>query len=291
MRILLTGASGFVGRAVGRRLLAAGNEVVGVARSAGGDEVAEWAEVDLSRPDAADALGRLAPCDAVVHAAAEITYELDAPGPVAANCAGTQAALSAALRWQSSALVYISSIGVIGVPTELPVTEDHPVAPPTGYHAAKLFGEHLMKLASEGGLRTVSLRLTSPVGAGMPPQRILPTFVAAATAGRPLEVAGGGTRSQNYVDVRDAAAAVEAALRGGTGVVNLGGAASITNLELARLCVEETGSSSAVDTGGIDAQEGVRWEISLARAATQLSYAPAYSLSDSIASIAEEAGE
>jgi dTDP-glucose 4,6-dehydratase len=122
----------------------------------------------------------------------------------------------------------------------------------------------------------------------MPEDRILPAFIRRALAGEPLSLAGTGARGQDYVDVRDVAAAIEAALeRRATGLLNIASGRCITNCELARRCVELLDSSSeVVFSGEPDSDDEVRWEVSIAAAAERLGYAPAISLDDSIATVA-----
>jgi len=196
--------------------------------------------------------------------------------------------LELAARWGVESLVYLSSVPVIGRPFELPVTEQHPVDPPSAYHASKLYGEQLVDVARRDGLATVSLRLTAPVGPGMPAARLLPTFVRRALSGETLEVMGEGTRGQDYVDTRDIAAAVEASLvRRATGLLNVASGRCVSNLELARRCVAVVDSSSDVMLSGApDPEEGVRWEVSIALAERELGYRPRHSLEDSIAAVA-----
>lgn len=277
----MTGSSGFVGRAVTGQLAQSGHEVVGLSRRGGSGALA----IDLSEPGIADRLAGRTRCDAIVHAAAAI----DAPGSEIAltNCLGTQQMLELAERWEVRSFVFFSSLPVIGRPLTLPVSEDHRLDPPTPYHASKLYGEHLVGLAARGGLPGVSLRLSAPVGAGMPERRILSVFVARAASGDPLELAGQGSRCQDYVDVRDVAAAVTACLeRRPSGVLNIASGRAISNLELARLCVETLSSRSPVRLSGQpDRDEGVRWEVSIERAAATIGYRPRHSLAETIRDI------
>jgi UDP-glucose 4-epimerase len=184
--------------------------------------------------------------------------------------------------------VYISSIGVIGRPTDPPVREDHPTQPETAYHASKLFGEALVHVAADEGMHASALRLTSPVGAGMPRNRILPVFVERALAGEPLHVAGRGSRRQDYVDVADIASAARLCLRGGaSGVFNIGSGSSISNVGLAQACVEALGSASSVELGqGDDREEGARWDISIDLAKAVIGYRPQVELAASIRAVA-----
>ncbi len=282
----MTGATGHIGAAVAQRLTEAGHEAVGLSRSGAAALTADISSAaDMAR------VGRERPCEAVVHAAAAIDADPHSPEVSMTNCLGTQRVVELAEHWGSARLVFLSSLPVVGVPRELPVTEDHPVAPPTAYHASKLFGERVVALAARRGTAAVSLRVTSPVGPGTPPGRIFSEFVRRALAGEPLEVAGEGTRAQDYVDVRDVAEATLLALDGpGEGVFNVARGEAVTNADLARRCVAALGSGSEVRLGGRpDPEDGVRWEVSIARAARDLGYAPARSLEDSILAAAGRA--
>jgi nucleoside-diphosphate-sugar epimerase len=206
------------------------------------------------------------------------------------NCWGTQQLLSLVEEWHARQLIYLSSVPLIGVPRFLPITEDHPAQPLTVYHASKLYGEHLVRLAERNGCAATSLRLTSPAGPGTPSNRILAVLVGRALAGQPLRVLGRGTRRQNYVDVRDVACAVEASLaRCVGGLYNVAAAQSVSNLELALTCIAELSSSSAVEfTGSPDPEEDTAWDVSIAKAQRDLGYTPQFTLRDTIRAVAHE---
>jgi nucleoside-diphosphate-sugar epimerase len=124
----------------------------------------------------------------------------------------------------------------------------------------------------------------------MPRNRILSVFVQRSLNGEALILAGKGTRCQNYVDVRDVAVAVEGCLGSKTdGVYNIGGLRAISNLELAELCISVCGSRSQVTfSGTADAEEGIVWDVSIARARAGLGYEPHIALQDSISAVAAE---
>jgi UDP-glucose 4-epimerase len=293
VRILVTGSSGFVGGAIASHLAGRGHEVVGLGRRLTKRNrcLAGAIAVDLARVGVADALaGEQQRCEAIVHAAATIEQDPFAPAVSLTNGLGTQQVAELAARWEVSSLVFISSVPVIGRPSELPVTEEHPAVPLTAYHASKLYGEQLIAIAGRGGVPAVSLRLTAPIGPGMPDGRILSVFVRHALADEPLMLAGAGSRGQDYVDVRDVAAAADAAIeRRATGVLNIASGRCVTNLQLAQRCLAALDSSSRIEhSGHADPDEGVRWEVSIARAEAQIGYQPQRSLEDSIAAISEQ---
>jgi len=289
VRVLLTGASGFVGGACASHLARRGLEVVGLSRRRPGNSaLAEELQADLGSPGAAEAIAAAtAPCEAIVHAAASVEIGSDPVELILANCLGTQQALALGRAWGVRQFVFLSSVPVVGRPTGSPILESHQVAPETPYHATKAFGELLVATEAAAGHAGVSLRLSAPVGPGMPDDRILPVFVRRAVRDESLRVHGRGTRRQNYVDVRDVAAAVEGALeRDVTGVFNVAGQDAISNRELAQLCVRELDSHSAVELTGDDPEEGLAWEISIEKAARELGYVPHQSIEDSIHDIA-----
>lgn len=290
MRIFVTGAAGHVGSAI-VDLLARQHAVVALWRES---QCRSFTGVQPLRATLGDTdfIERVTtgtePCDAIVHSAASLSLDPNSAVVSRTNCAGTQQVLELARKWKVSSLVYISSVQVIGTPREHPVTEDHPAFPETVYHASKLFGEHLMTLAAREGLRAISLRLTSPVGRGMRSDRIFPTFIQHAAANRELVVAGQGTRRQDYIHAKDAARAVRAVVETpvASGVYQIGRGESVSNLELARMCVRALGSISQIRFDGMDSQEGVVWDVSIGKARSALGFEPAISLEQTILEMA-----
>jgi len=109
-------------------------------------------------------------------------------------------------------------------------------------------------------------------------------------AHEPLQILGKGSRRQNYVDIRDVAAAVEACLtKQASGIYNIAATDSISNYELAQTCISELGSSASIDFAGKpDPEEGTVWDVSVSKASRDLGYRPRFTIRDSIRSIAED---
>lgn len=290
MKVLLTGATGFVGKAISAHLLAQGHEVVGLQGSVRpmlAEQRFDNVLLDIgNRPQVEALAGQMVRCDAVVHAAASLDMDLFAASVPHANCAGVQNMLWLASRW-GSRFVFLSSLPVIGSPLAHPITEMHPALPQTAYHASKLFGEQLVHLAQAQGVRGVSLRLTAPVGPGMPQGRLLPVLLARASQHAPLALSGAGTRKQNYVDVRDIASAVELCLtRDVVGVFNIASASCISNLTLAQRCIERCQSTSEiVFNGRNDPEEGLVWDVSIEKARRELGFVPRCDIDDAITAV------
>ena len=286
MRVLVTGSSGHVGGAIASRLISSGWDVIGLSRTPSYiQNLNQNLQIDLGSKTLAEQISvQTLRCDAIVHAAADLDKQLYTSDICLTNCLGTQQILKLADFWQVENFLYISSVPIIGKPQVLPVTEDHPIDPPTAYHASKLFGEYLTLLANRNGLTGSILRLTSPIGPGMPDNRILSVFIKRALANQPLQLSGQGTRQQNYVDVRDVSIAVENCLRKhAVGLFNIAGKRSISNLELAQVCITELASSSKIEfTGQLDPEEAINWDISIQKASNYLDYYPRYEIEHSI---------
>lgn len=294
MRLLVTGASGHIGGAIARGLAARGHEVVGLSRHAaeGLPASIEYVCADIGMAEFTQRVSDAVPaCVGIVHAAACLSTRADDPETSRVNCLGTQQVLALADAWKCVHFVFISGLNVYGVPNAGPLTEEHPLDPLTDYAASKLSGERLVSAASSRAMTATSLRVASPVGPGLRKRRIFSIFVEQALAGEPLTVDGRGARLQSYVDVRDVAAAVEAALlHSKGGVFNVGAKKAVSNLELAEACVRVLGGEGAkiIFSGKAESDGGISWDVSSQKAATKLGYAPAHDIEDSIRALAQE---
>lgn len=278
MKILITGGEGHVGSAIKRHLASQQHEVVSASRS--GD-----IKVNFDAPGAGHKLAsEVGRCHAIVHCAANLSRSLMDTSVSLVNCVGAQEVVCAADLLQARCLVYISSVAVIGLPHRLPIDEEHETLPRSVYHASKLYGEQIVRLAASEKLVTVSLRITSPVGPNTPRGRIFSEFVHNALNGLPLTLSGLGKRRQNYVDVRDISSAVSQCISAEVqGVFNVAGKAPISNLALAQTCVRVLTSTSAiVFSGQSDPEESHCWDVSINRAQSAFCYAPVYSIEQSI---------
>ena len=190
---LVTGATGFVGSAVARTLLARGHRLrllvrPGSERANIADLPAEMVEGDLT--DAASLAQAVAGCRYVVHVAAD--YRIWVPIPSAmdrANVTGTEALMRAALSAGVERVVYCSSVAALGLTKDgSPADEDTPVneASVIGvYKKSKYRAEQaVLRLVREQGLPAVIVNPSTPIG----PRDIKPTptgkMIADAASGR-----------------------------------------------------------------------------------------------------------
>jgi UDP-glucose 4-epimerase len=151
MRVLVTGASGFVGRALTKSLSEAGYHVRAAARNRARVPAAEFVEVvpmpDLSRP--ADWRALLADVDAIVHLAgiAHVSRKIpDAHYDRINRLATKELALQAALTPQVRRFVFVSSVRAQSGPSsDTVLTEDDPPRPTDAYGRSKLAAEEFVR--------------------------------------------------------------------------------------------------------------------------------------------------
>lgn len=229
MRVVVTGAAGFIGSHVVDAFSGAGHEVLAVdapGRSLSpGVARRTWARV-ATRPGvvaaeidlALDDLSAVSEADVVVHLAGRPGVR-DSWGPGRAlverdNVAATRRLLAACVQRPPRLrpkVVVASSSSVYGSAGPRPNREDDPLKPASPYAVSKAKAERLARTAAASGLRTVLLRYFSVYGPRQRPDMAFHRFVEAALDGRPLPVFGDGRSSRSFTHVRDVVAATLAA--------------------------------------------------------------------------------
>ena len=151
MKVLITGAAGFVGSHLAKSLLKDGYAVRGFVRPTKDTSVLEQLGVEIARGDLTDFTSverALEGCDQVYHLAALTSRQKPSrKEAMAVNCGGTGHVVRAALKAGVSRMVYSSTAGVYGVISNAPVDEASPVNPDSPYQEAKVAGEALVHAA------------------------------------------------------------------------------------------------------------------------------------------------
>jgi NDP-hexose 4-ketoreductase len=211
MRLLIVGASGFLGTHVRYQATAAGIEVITAGRSAIAG-LPRHQHLDLAEDDPAriaTVLAEVAP-DVVVNCAGVTVGD---PGALAMiNVSGTYALVKAMLLAPVPArLVHLGSAAEYG-PTEpgVPVSERTDPRPAGGYGVTKLAGTRLVELGITAGLDGVALRVFNPVGPGASPTSLPGRLAAELHRGTDIRL-GSLDAVRDFVDARDVADAVLAA--------------------------------------------------------------------------------
>jgi len=228
--VLLTGAAGFIGMHVARRLLGRGEAVVGVdnlnayydpslkrARLAqlGMHDQFTFHEADIADRAAIDALFDRHRPQRVVHLAAQAGVRYALTNPMAysdSNLTGTTVMLEACRRLEVRHLVFASSSSVYGANRELPFSEGDAVDHPVSFYAATKRANELMahSYAHLFALPVTALRYFTVYGPWGRPDMAIWKFTDALLRGRPIDVYAGGELSRDFTYVDDA---VEATLR------------------------------------------------------------------------------
>lgn len=237
MRVLVTGASGFVGSHAVTALREAGHEPVPFVRN---PEKARRVLGDLPvvRGDIRDAPAvrkALDGCDAVLHAAADLGVTGHAADLDGANVTGLENVLGQAVELGCDPVVHVSTIGVFVPPSEPMITTESPLASPkNGYGRSKVTGE---RYARELGGVTI-VYPGGVIGPGQPTLDALNEgFRSGLKQGWPL-VPGGVC----VLDVRDLAEALARCFEPGRGARRyLLGGNFLTWPQVAALCEEVTG--------------------------------------------------
>jgi nucleoside-diphosphate-sugar epimerase len=228
MKVFITGASGFIGRALTAHLQAAGHETRGVDLRP--DPAADIVAGDIAQAGAWQR--HAAGCDLVIHTAAVVSLRVDRPDETwRANVVGTQHALEAAIAGGARRFVHFSSVVVFGDDFPDGVTERDPVRPNgIPYNVTKIAAEQLVLQAhAEGRIAVTVVRPGDVYGPGSPAWAVQPVRLLRARR-LPLPDGGRGIFSPVYVDdlvegvaaaaLQDAGAGQVFTISGGIGVPN-----------------------------------------------------------------------
>jgi UDP-glucose 4-epimerase len=316
MRYLITGGAGFIGSHLSDLLLARGDEVhVLDDLSTGRMENVEHLKGDPAFTlttgtvsDAALVAKLMAETDAVIHLAAAVGVRLVVERPVHAietNVHCTEVVLAQADQLKKPVLL-ASTSEVYGKSEALPFTEDGDLRMGAtdkarwAYACSKAIDEFLaMAYWRERGLPITVARLFNTVGPRQTGRygMVVPRLVGQALDGEPLSVYGDGTQTRCFCHVADVVRALAALLDepGARGAVfNIGATEETSILELARLIIELTGSSSEIRLTPYDRAYGKGFEDmyrrvpDIAKIRTLTGWSPARTLEHVIADVAED---
>ncbi|TAN03232.1 MAG: NAD-dependent epimerase [Rhizobiaceae bacterium] len=228
MRILVTGAAGFIGAHVARKFLERGDEVIGIdnlseyydpelkrarlARLEGKDSFT-FAKLDVADRDGIAALFREWKAERVVHLAAQagVRYSIVNPYIYAdSNLSGFLNILEGCRHNQVAHLVYASSSSVYGANEKLPFSESDPVDHPVSLYAATKKANELMAhcYAHLYRLPVTGLRFFTVYGPWGRPDMAPFLFTRKILAGEPIDVFNNGNHMRDFTYIDDIAEGV-----------------------------------------------------------------------------------
>ncbi len=303
-RVLITGGAGFIGSHLAAAIAERGWTTVVLDDLSTGK--AENIRPLLSRSNFSFVQGSILDMDllreilrrhgitAITHQAARPSVARSIEDPqttTAVNVTGTVHVLKAAAECGCRRVVIASSSSIYGDTPELPKHEAMPLNPKSPYACSKAATElYLRVFQSIYGLETIGLRYFNVYGPRQDPASqyaaVVPRFITAALAGRPLAINGDGGQTRDFTFIRDVIAAnlqAIAAPRLEGDAVNIAFGARISILELARHILRMTGSASPIAHGPARAGDVRDSLADVSAAATRIGYRPEWPLERGLA--------
>ena len=281
MNVLITGVNGFIGCHIAKIFITNGFQVVGTGRQSSCCSAnIPYVQAELTEYDTLKPLIEAGPYDGVIHLAAII--KSNSAEPLKVNAMATYNILQVANQAGCKFFQHLSSIPIIGMPPDKPITEDMSVEPNTAYHISKYAAEQVVMLPEFSAIKRYNLRIASPIGCGMP-MHFLRVMLESARANLPLTLFGTGSRIQNYIDVHDIGSSlIKVAERTPESGLYLLGGESYSNLEVARLCILAANGGRIVFSEKADPADGERWLVDDSMARNAFGHNPQYSLVQSL---------
>jgi dTDP-glucose 4,6-dehydratase/UDP-glucuronate decarboxylase len=263
MRVLVAGGAGFIGSHVCRELLDRGHEVICLDNLATGrleniGEIESHPAFSFVRADVTRT--PFMSVDLILHLASPaspLSYKALPIETMLANSAGTHR-LAALAADRGARFVFASTSEVYGDPLEHPQRESYwgnvnPIGARACYDESKRFGEALtFEYRRKHGVNASVVRIFNTYGPrmGIDDGRVVPAFIGAALARRPLPVFGDGLQTRSLCFVSDLVdALLLVALDGNANgrVFNLGNPHEVTMLELAQAVSEVAGGDGRME--------------------------------------------
>lgn len=306
MKILVTGAAGFIGMHLAESLLDDGHEVVGF------DNFNDYYDVSLKEARSARLEGRdrftlirgdlasyelltenfeLHEPQLVCHLAAQAGVRYSLTHPFAyqkANLEGHLNLLEACRHAGVSRLVYASSSSVYGGNTKVPFSESDPVDSPVSLYAATKKADELMSHTYTHlyGLQTVGLRFFTVYGPWGRPDMAYWLFTEAMLAGRPIQVFNHGEMERDFTWIGDIIDGVRAALfADGLApyeVINLGNSRPENLMNFIRTIADALGVEPQMEMLPMQPGDVPATYADISRAQAKLGYTPHTPISEGI---------
>jgi UDP-glucose 4-epimerase len=312
MKILVTGAAGFIGSHLVDRLLSEGEEVLGVDDLSSGTLANlsdarrsnigkfKFQRVDVTSNALADLMKRTKP-ELVYHLAAQVDVRKSVKDPIhdaMVNIVGTLNVLQAATESGTRKVVFTSSGGCIyGEPDEsrLPVTEDQlywPESMPESPYGVskKVVIDYLRYYKAVKDLDYTALALSNVYGPRQEPAsevglegQVVAIFCRKMLGGRPCTIYGDGTQTRDFLFVEDVVSAFVAARDAGAGeLVNVGSGKELSVNELFGKLAELTGTRYEAVHAAARPGELQRIFVDPTKAGRVLGWAPAVGLDEGL---------
>jgi len=273
MKVLITGAAGFVGSSLAEALLSLGHEVIGL------DALTDYYDSEIKKSNITAARDHsaytflnenilTADLESILDDVEIVYHQAAQPGVRASwgeqfsvytenNVLATQLLLDACRKRPIKLFVYASSSSIYGDAECYPTPENVIPRPISPYGVTKLAAEHLCNLyRTQYGVPTTSLRYFTVYGPRQSPDMAFHRFIRAVLKGDVLKVFGSGGQKRDFTYIADAVAANIAVMEKGIvgETMNIGGGSSVTVNETIALIETITGNKALVNR--VDTQKG-----------------------------------
>jgi dTDP-glucose 4,6-dehydratase len=299
MRVLITGAAGFLGSHLTDRFIAEGHEVVGLDNFITGhpDNVAHLAgnpKFTLIQHDVSTFTYAPGKFDGVLHfasLASPVDYLNYPIKTLKVGAMGTFNTLGIA-KANTARFFLASTSEVYGDPSVHPQVESYwgnvnPIGPRSCYDESKRFAEAAtMAYHREHKLDTRIVRIFNTYGPRMQPNdgRVVTNFIVQALTGEPITLYGDGNQTRSFCYVDDEIDGIFRLFTGGDSQpTNIGNPNEFTMRQLADLVVELTGSKSPIVTRPLPSDDPKQRQPDITKARTQLGWEPQIQLRDGLA--------
>jgi UDP-glucose 4-epimerase len=239
MKIAITGGRGFIGTHLCDRLTGMGHQVTILSthpEAYSGPNRAYRCDITDSQTTR-QAVHELEP-DAICHLAAILGRGVQARTAYPVNSEGTYNVLKATYDLGlNTKFLFLSSCAVYGKPSTLPIGEDCPCEPLSGYGRTKLAAEMYCRSFSLLGVPIVIVRMSTVYGTGQTHHNIVSDFVDFARRMKRINLYGSTERSRDLVYIDDAISALVSALsvRSELEIINVGGGREIYVRDLGQI--------------------------------------------------------
>jgi dTDP-glucose 4,6-dehydratase len=302
MRILVTGAAGFLGSHICERFLGEGHSVVAMDNYVTGTPVnlahLQGEDLEIVQHDVTEYVYLPGPLDGILHfasPASPVDY-LELPiQTLKVGSLGTHKVLGLA-KAKSARFLLASTSEVYGDPLEHPQPESYwgnvnPIGPRGVYDEAKRFAEALtMAYRRVHDVDTRIVRIFNTFGPRMRPSdgRVVSNFIVQALRGEPLTIYGDGSQTRSFCFVSDLVEGIYRLFeRSEAEPVNLGNPSEFTVAELADLVLEITGSASEIRHLPLPEDDPKTRQPDISRARDLLGWEPEVSLREGLAKTVE----
>lgn len=253
MKVVITGASGFIGKSLVKNL-ANEIEIVALGRT-GGDILSlpvsksvHCQECDYTEKELT---GICQDADAIINLAAQkvVAGEKQGLSSYISSLELLENVLKAAKNNNIKNVITISSRCVYGKTNQVPYNEEEQADPINFYGVAKLMGEELCAYYNKKmGLCVKTLRLAQVVGYPMNDGYMFSTFFKQISGGQDVNIWGRGIGKRDYIYTKDVITAIRCALKAEDvqGIFNIGSGVGTSNLEIAELMKQEFQSDSEI---------------------------------------------